>query len=78
MKEDNPLNQEYKNGENRLSLSRREFLEAVGGGIIIFFSCGDLTAQERRPPTSLRASSAMKGRQTGSASSPARSARRAT
>ena len=50
MKEDNPLNQEYKNGENRLSLSRREFLEAVGGGIIIFFSCGDLTAQERRPP----------------------------
>jgi isoquinoline 1-oxidoreductase len=50
MKEDNPLNQECKNGDHRLSLSRREFLEAVGGGIIIFFSCGDLTAQERRPP----------------------------
>ena len=52
MKENNPLNQECKNGENRLSLSRREFLEAVGGGIVIFFSCGDLTAQERRPPGS--------------------------
>jgi len=50
MKEDSPLNQEYKNGENRLPLSRREFLEAVGGGILIFFSCGDATAQERRPP----------------------------
>jgi isoquinoline 1-oxidoreductase len=52
MKENNPLNQECKNGENRFSLSRREFLEAVGGGIVIFFSCGDLTAQERRPPGS--------------------------
>ena len=52
MKENNPLNQECKNGDNRLSLSRREFLEAVGGGIVIFFSCGDLTAQERRPPGS--------------------------
>ena len=52
MKENNPLNQEWKNGENRLSLSRREFLEAVGGGIVIFFSSGDLTAQERRPPGS--------------------------
>ena len=50
MKEDNPLNQECKNGDHQLFLSRREFLEAVGGGIIIFFSCGDLTAQERRPP----------------------------
>ena len=52
MKENNPLNQECKNAENRLSLSRREFLEAVGGGIVIFFSSGDLTAQERRPPGS--------------------------
>jgi len=50
MKEDSPLNPEYKNGENRLPLSRREFLEAVGGGILIFFSCGEATAQERRPP----------------------------
>ncbi|HUL30627.1 MAG TPA: molybdopterin cofactor-binding domain-containing protein [Thermodesulfobacteriota bacterium] len=50
MKEDNPLDKENKNGDPRLSFSRREFLEAVGGGIIIFFSCGDLTAQERRPP----------------------------
>ena len=35
---------------NPFSLSRREFLKALGGGIIIFFSYGDLTAQERRPP----------------------------
>ena len=50
MKEDQSLNLERKDGETPFSLSRREFLEAVGGGIIIFFSTGDLTAQERRPP----------------------------
>jgi nicotinate dehydrogenase subunit B len=50
MKEDQPLNLESKDGETPSSLSRREFLKAVGGGIIIFFSTGDLTAQERRPP----------------------------
>ena len=50
MKEDKSPNQENKQAGNPFSLSRREFLKAVGGGIIIFFSCGDLTAQERRPP----------------------------
>jgi nicotinate dehydrogenase subunit B len=50
MKEDQLLNLERKDGETPFSLSRREFLKAVGGGIIIFFSTGDLTAQERRPP----------------------------
>jgi len=49
MKEEQPLELERKD-ENRFSLSRREFLKAVGGGIIVFFSVGDLTAQERRPP----------------------------
>jgi CO/xanthine dehydrogenase Mo-binding subunit len=50
MKEDQSLNLESKDGENPLSLSRREFLKAVGGGIIIFFSTTDLAAQERRLP----------------------------
>jgi nicotinate dehydrogenase subunit B len=50
MKEDKSLNQECRNGEDSFSLSRREFLKVVGGGIIVFFSLGDLTAQERRPP----------------------------
>ena len=50
MKEDKSFNQERKDGENPFSLSRRQFLKAVGGGIIIFFSYGELTAQERRPP----------------------------
>ncbi len=49
MKEDKSPDLESKDRENPFSLSRREFLKAVGGGIIIFFSCGDLTAQERRP-----------------------------
>src|SRR5512134_3942589 len=30
--------------------TRREFLKAVGGGVIVFFSCEDLVAQGRRPP----------------------------
>jgi len=50
MKEDKSPNLERKNGESPFLLTRRQFLKAVGGGIIIFFSCGDLTAQERRPP----------------------------
>jgi nicotinate dehydrogenase subunit B len=50
MKEDQSLNLERIDGETPFSLGRREFLKAVGGGIIIFFSTGDLTAQERRPP----------------------------
>ena len=50
MKEDQSINLERKDGETPFSLSRRQFLKAVGGGVIIFFSCGDLTAQERRPP----------------------------
>ena len=48
MKEDQISNLERKDRETPLSLSRREFLKAVGGGIIIFFSTEDLTAQERR------------------------------
>ena len=50
MKEEQSSELERKDGENRLPLSRREFLKAVGGGIIIFFSVEDLAAQERRPP----------------------------
>ena len=50
MKEEQSPELERKDGENRLPLSRREFLKAVGGGIIIFFSVEDLAAQERRPP----------------------------
>jgi nicotinate dehydrogenase subunit B len=50
MKEDQSTDLELKEGETPFSLSRREFLKAVGGGIIIFFSTADLTAQERRPP----------------------------
>jgi len=49
MKEEQSLELEREDGENRLPLSRREFLKAVGGGIIILFSVKDLTAQERRP-----------------------------
>jgi len=49
MKEEQSFELECKD-ENRFSLSRREFLKAVGGGIIVFFSTGDLAAQERRPP----------------------------
>ena len=37
------------NGTRKFSLSRREFLQAVGGGIVIFFTCGSPAAQERRP-----------------------------
>ena len=50
MKEDRSTDFERKDGETSFSLSRREFLKAVGGGIIIFFSTTDLNAQERRPP----------------------------
>jgi isoquinoline 1-oxidoreductase len=49
MKEDQTLDLERKDGEIPFSLNRREFLKAVGGGIIIFFSTEDLNAQERRP-----------------------------
>jgi nicotinate dehydrogenase subunit B len=49
MTEEQSPDRERKNGEHRLPLSRRQFLKAVGGGIIIFFSTEDLTAQERRP-----------------------------
>ncbi len=50
MKEDRSPNLEWIDGETPFSFSRREFLKAVGGGILIFFSTRDLTAQERRPP----------------------------
>lgn len=32
------------------SISRREFLKAIGGGIVVFFSCEDLMAQGKRLP----------------------------
>jgi isoquinoline 1-oxidoreductase len=50
MKENPPPKPEHKDGEAPFSLSRREFLKVVGGGIIVFFSVGESTAQERRPP----------------------------
>jgi isoquinoline 1-oxidoreductase len=50
MKEGKSPNPERIDGKNSFSLSRREFLKAVGGGIIVFFSCGELAAQERRTP----------------------------
>jgi len=50
MKEDQGTKPEHKDGEAPFSLSRREFLKVVGGGIIVFFSVGESTAQERRPP----------------------------
>ncbi len=42
MKEDESL--------NLFPLNRRQFLKALGGGIIIFVSSEDLLAQGRRPP----------------------------
>jgi isoquinoline 1-oxidoreductase len=50
MKQDQSPIVELKGGETPFSLSRREFLKAVGGGIIVFFSYGDSIAQQRRPP----------------------------
>jgi isoquinoline 1-oxidoreductase len=50
MKEEQSPDLQRKDREHRFSLSRREFLKAVGGGIIIFFSVEDPAAQERRPP----------------------------
>jgi nicotinate dehydrogenase subunit B len=50
MKEEQLIELKGKDEESRFSLSRRQFLKAVGGGVIIFFSAGDLTAQERRSP----------------------------
>ena len=50
MKEDQGPKPEHKDEKAPFSLSRREFLKVVGGGIIVFFSVGESTAQERRPP----------------------------
>ncbi len=50
MKEDKSPDLERKERKGSFSISRREFLKAVGGGIVIFFSYGELTAQERRQP----------------------------
>ncbi|HWU36953.1 MAG TPA: molybdopterin cofactor-binding domain-containing protein, partial [Candidatus Acidoferrum sp.] len=36
-------------GNGEVSLGRREFLQALGGGITIFFTCGSAAAQGRRP-----------------------------
>ncbi len=52
MKEDRSCNLISKDRVPSCSLSRRQFLKAVGGGVMIFLSCGDLTAQERRRPGS--------------------------
>jgi nicotinate dehydrogenase subunit B len=38
-----------RNGKGKFSLSRREFLQATGAGIIIFFTCDRLAAQGRQP-----------------------------
>jgi nicotinate dehydrogenase subunit B len=35
--------------KNSLSLTRRQFLKAAGGGLIVLFSWGSLPAQEQRP-----------------------------
>ena len=43
-------NDEGTRQEAGFSLNRRQFLQALGGGIIIFFSQGTLPAQERRAP----------------------------
>ncbi|MFB3885871.1 MAG: molybdopterin cofactor-binding domain-containing protein [Thermodesulfobacteriota bacterium] len=48
MKEKRSLNPESENRDHLFSLSRRQFLKGVGGGMLLFFYCGDLTAQERR------------------------------
>src|SRR5512135_3007217 len=37
---------------DRIPLSRRQFLKALGSGIIIYFSCEDSSAQERRSSAS--------------------------
>jgi isoquinoline 1-oxidoreductase len=37
---------------DRIPLSRRQFLKALGGGIIVSFSCEDSSAQERRSTVS--------------------------
>ena len=50
MKEDKSPKLECTDRENSFSLSRREFLKALGGGIIIFFSYEDLLAQGRGAP----------------------------
>jgi isoquinoline 1-oxidoreductase len=50
MSEKKTQSNEITQCNNGLSLSRRQFLEAFGGGIFIFFSLDTLPAQERRPP----------------------------
>jgi nicotinate dehydrogenase subunit B len=50
MKEEEKIDLEYNDGRESLSFNRRQFLKTVGGGIVVFFACGDLPAQERRRP----------------------------
>ncbi len=49
MKEEKSDNVEAKNNGDLLSINRRQFLKALGGGIVVFFSYGSLDAQQRRP-----------------------------
>jgi isoquinoline 1-oxidoreductase len=49
MKEKRSYSNESSPQDGGFSLNRRQFLEGLGGGIIILFSWGSLPAQERRP-----------------------------
>src|SRR5512139_546915 len=48
MKKDKVQIAEPGRGQSRSSLSRRQFLQGVGGGIAIFFTVGDVVAQGGR------------------------------
>jgi isoquinoline 1-oxidoreductase len=50
MSEKKTRSDEVTRHSDALCLNRRQFLEALGGGIFIFFSLDTLPAQERRPP----------------------------
>lgn len=50
MKGDPAFRPERKDDPMAFSLSRRQFLKALGGGIVVFFSCGNLDAQQSRTP----------------------------
>jgi len=50
MKKKRLLKNEIASDDHRFSLSRRQFLKGVGGGLFVLFSYDVLPAQERRPP----------------------------
>ena len=49
MKDQEDRDLEIEEGLAPFSLNRREFMKLLGGGIFIFFTCGSLAAQARRP-----------------------------